>query len=182
MRLIAPDRTDIPPLPPSLRGGQVLRREQRLHGRRAAEYDVRFAHRLFQQPLVFAEVAAQDAEFRVGAQLIMVDGIEFLHQTPRTCEGAVDDVDVLDVVAAQQERDPDVPEGLFPRAEDGEGVDVRASVQDDGGGERGAEGGELLGVDETYGGAGAVEEGERSAGRSALGACEGGAGRWCVVS
>ena len=56
-------------------------------------------------------------------------------------EGAVDDVDVMDVRAAEEKGEADVPLGLEASAEEEEGVDSGAFGEDKGGGKGGAEGG-----------------------------------------
>lgn len=68
-------------------------------------------------------------------------------------------MDVVDLRAAQEEGEADVPEGLEAGAEDADGVDSGAAVEDEGGGEGGAEGGEFGGGEEGVWGALGGEEG-----------------------
>ena len=79
---------------------------------------------LFQQALVFAVFGAYDAEceFRVGlAESRPRRGsIEFLHEIFSAREGAVDDVDMVNLGAAEEERKSDVPGGLGAGTEDGD--------------------------------------------------------------
>lgn len=117
---------------------------------------------LFEQTAVVLEVGGQGGEFGVGVEggveAAGVD-LQFLHQLQGAVEAAVDDVDVGDVRTAEEEGQPEVPVGLFAAAEDGDGVHVLSLLEDDGGGEGGAEGGQFFGVDEADGEAGAVQHG-----------------------
>lgn len=136
---------------------EVFVREQRGSARRAEEDSVGFPNILFQQALVFAVFGADDTEGEFGDRLAegfpVRGGVEVVHEGSGAGEGAVDDVDVVDVVAAEHEGEADVPFCLFAGAEDGDGVDVCAAVEYYGCGEGGAEGGELFGGEEGVGGA-----------------------------
>lgn len=140
------DRADIPALPPALDAGQILGGEQGLRAGGAAEDGIRFADVLFDEAVVLAVFVAHDAEaeFLVRVPEVLPFGgcVDGFHQLAGALEAAVDDVDVVDIPAAEEEGEADVPEGLEAGAENADGVDGGAAGEDCGGGEGGAEGGE----------------------------------------
>ena len=99
--------------------------------------------------MVFAVFGTDDAEgdFRDGVAegFPVRGGVEGVHELFGAGKRPVDDVDVVDFGPAQHERETDVPFRLLARAENGDAVDVRAAVEDHGGGESCAEGGEFFG-------------------------------------
>ena len=143
---ITANRADIPSLLPAFRAGEQFGGEQRRGGRRAAENGVGFAHVVFEEAGVFAVLVAHDAEVEFGVAVTEgVPGgrsVDLFHEGAGALEVAVNDVDVVDFVAAEEEGEADVPEGLEAGAEDADGVDVGAAGEDEGCGEGGAEGGE----------------------------------------
>lgn len=69
-------------------------------------------------------------------------------------------MDLADAAPARLERETDVPVGLQAASENGEGVHDGAPGEKTGGGQSGAEGREVGGLDEGVGLAGGCEEGE----------------------
>ena len=131
----------------------------------------------FEQALVFAVFGADDAEGEFGDGVAegfpIWRGVEGVHEGFGAGEGTVYDVYVVDFCTAEHQGETDVPFCLFAGAEDGDGVDVGAALEDDGGGEGGAEGGDFFGSEEGVGEAGGGEEGEGAAGGGCLGGGEG---------
>lgn len=75
-----------------------------------------------------------------------VGAVELGEELVRALEVAVDDVEVVDVGAAEEESESDVPVGLLACAEDGYVVDVAPFLEEHDACEGGAEGGDFLGV------------------------------------
>ncbi len=76
----------------------------------------------FKQALVFSVFGAYDAECELGVGLAESlpggGGVKILHEIFGTREGAIDDVDVVNFGAAEEERKSDVPGCLGAGAED----------------------------------------------------------------
>lgn len=106
-------RADISPLLPAFRRGEVFRREKGGGARGAAEDGVGFADVFFQQTDVFAVFVADDAEVEfvvcVAQAFPFFGGVDVGHELARAFKVAVDDVDVVDIAAAQDEGEADVP-------------------------------------------------------------------------
>ncbi len=134
MRPIAPHGGNVPPLLAALGAREVFGREQGRRAGRAAEKDIGFADTFFQHARVFAVIGAHDAEVeflvRLSEMRPAVGGVYFRHEGAGAREGPVDDVDVVDVRAAQEQGEPDVPEGLQAGAEDGDRVHGAAAGED----------------------------------------------------
>ena len=134
-------------------------REQGLRRGCAEENSVSLPHMFLKMDIPILKPSAQNAELEFG--VFFPDGFPFgqgivvIHELLGAGEGAVDDVDVVDLASLEEEGEADVPEGLAARAEDGDGVDFFALGEDDGGGEGGAEGRQGFGGEE--GGWGAIE-------------------------
>lgn len=131
---ITANRAHIPSPLAAFRAGEQFSGEQRRRGRRTAENGVGFAHVVFEEASVFAVLVAHDAEveFRVaGAEGVPGrGGVDLFHEAAGALEVAVDDVDVVDFVAAEEEGQTDVPKGLEAGAENADGVDVCAAGED----------------------------------------------------
>lgn len=150
MRPIASDGADVAALAAAFGRGQKLGREQRGGTRRAEEDDIGAADVLFEHAGVFAVIGRKDTE----AKFLVADGaqsspvgrrVDFVQELQSARRRAIDDVNVVNVLPAQNQSEPDVPGGLAAGTEDCDAVDVLAAVENKGCGEGGAEGGELLG-------------------------------------
>lgn len=141
------DGADIPALFPAVGTGEDIGGEERGGGGGAHEDGIGLVDMAAEMLVIFLVLGAQDGEleFRVGRLGAdagpFVLGVEVVHQLLGPLEGPVDDVDMVDFGPAQQQREPDVPPGLQAGAEDGDGVDALADVEELGGEEGGAEGG-----------------------------------------
>ena len=161
---VAADGADVAALFAALGAGEELGREERCCARGAEEEGVSFPDVLLEQARVFAVFGRDDAEgeFLVGGPeaFPLGRGVEFVHEGFAPGEGPVDDVDVVDFGPAEHEGEADVPFRLQAGAEDGDGVDVGAAVEDHGCCERCAEGCQFFGVEESVGNPGCGEEGQ----------------------
>lgn len=106
--------------------------EQGLPARGAAEYDIGGAHLLAQQAGELTIARGEDAKVGFGPALALLgvcgDGIEALEDAPgRVGEAAIDDVDGANGGAPQHQGQADVPVGLLPRAEGGDGLHTVAA-------------------------------------------------------
>lgn len=175
MLAITPNRTDITPFLPPLSASEVFRRKQRRSARCAAEYDIGTTDMFFHQPVVFSVFVAHDAEIDLvvwfSEMFPFGGGVDVGHELAGAGEVPVYDVHVVDLWAAEKQGETDVPEGLGAGAEDSDGVDAAAAVEDYGCGEGGAKGSELCGGEEAVGFARCGEEGEGADGIGGLGAC-----------
>lgn len=131
----------------------------------------------FHQTVVFPVLVAHDAEIDLVVGFSQVfpfwRGVDVGHELAGTGKVPVYDVHVVDLGAAEEEGKTDVPEGLGAGAENGDGVDAGATIEDHGCGEGGAEGCELGGGEEAVGFSGCGEESERADRSCGLGACDG---------
>ena len=104
---IAADGADVAGFAAALGVREVFGGEQGGGAGRAEEYDVWFADVVLEQAVVFAVVGADDAEGQFFVRFAevgpVVGGVDFLHEGLGAREGAVDDVDVVDLGATQEE-------------------------------------------------------------------------------
>jgi len=104
---VATDCADVSSFLPAFGAGEILVWEKWRGAGCTEEDDIGFADVLFDQALVFAILGTHAAEgelrIRVPQILPFGGGVDFLHQSLRAGEGAVDDVDVVDFAAAEHE-------------------------------------------------------------------------------
>lgn len=121
----------------------------------------------FEEAVIFAVGGGEDLDFgarergrglwvpvcgdegRVHVELggLLVWAVQALEEVVNAFEVAVDDVEVVNIRAAQEQGESDVPVGLLACAEDDDVVDVVPFLKQHGACEGGAEGGDFFGVD-----------------------------------
>lgn len=91
---------------------------------------------LFEDTIKFAMVGAYDAEaeFVVGGPNVAPFGccVDFAQQLEGAGRGAVDDVNVMDLGATENEGKPNVPSCLLAGTENSDSVDVLSPIEDKG--------------------------------------------------
>lgn len=152
---VGADEGDVAALFSTFTRGEDFVWEQRRGGGCAEEDGVGFADMSFDQALVFAVFGADNAECYfwvcVAEGFPFWGGVEFMHEGLCPCEGAVDDVDVVDFVPAKEKGEADMPCGLFASAEDGDRVNFMTFGENEGRGEGGTEGGQFFGSEKGVG-------------------------------
>lgn len=132
MRFVRSHGGDVASLFPAFGIGQISWWEERCRRGRGAEYHRGSADGGFEQAIVLVVARSQDLEFRNGERggggvweiergergWRYVWLVEALDEGLRRVEGPVDDVDVVDFCPTEEERQADVPVGLFAGAED----------------------------------------------------------------
>ena len=175
-----------------------------------AENDIGAADVFFQKTSVLCVAGGEDACFGLVAVLvtervlvvrIFWEGVVESHQhLSCSIEGAVDDIDMVNLCAAEKESQTDMPVGLFACTEDGQVVHFVSSLEKHAASQSGTEGSEFLSVDQCVGVSLAIEQGQgatrcrrwlrflrcrwnksrtRHGGRSRLGTASGRVGRFC---
>ncbi len=148
MGSVAADGGDVAAFFAAFAAGEVFVREKGGGAGGAEEDGIGFADVVFEEAVVVDVLGGDDAELDFGVCGAQVGpfggGVEVVHDLFGAGEGAVDDVDVVDFRSAEHEGEPDVPLGLLSGAEDGDGVDAIATVEDDGCSEGSAKGGQLF--------------------------------------
>lgn len=153
---VAAHGDDEPALFPALVRGEDGGVEEILLGWSAAVNDIGVADLLLEQTLVLVKGGRQDAKLGLRPALTVLGGLgddgELLKNTTRIGgEAAVDDVDVLNGAASHHQGQADVPISLHAAAEDGDGLDVVASVEKARRAEGGTKGGQRARLDEAQG-------------------------------
>lgn len=133
MRLVAADASNVAAFFTALRVDEVACREKRRERRRRAEDDVAGADVLLQQALVLCVRGREDGLLRARVVLVadcidvggvVGEGVVEAHDAVAGgVEGARDDVEVVDFVAAKEQGEADVPVCLLAAAEDCDVVD-----------------------------------------------------------
>jgi len=170
VRLVATNASNVAALLAALGVDEVAGGEERCRGGRGAEDDVARADVLLEQALVFGVRGRENGLLRAGV-VFGADGIDIVrvvgdrvveaHEAVAGgVEGAGDDVEVVDLVATQEQGEADVPVGLLAGAEDRDVVDGLAFLEQHGRGECCAESGDFFGVDEAGGASKVIEKSE----------------------
>lgn len=89
---------------------------------------------LFKHTVVFAMVGAYDAEakFVIGGPKVCPFGccVDFAHEVECAGRGAIEDVNVMDLGATENEGKPNMPGSLFSGTENSDSVDVLSPIED----------------------------------------------------